>query len=675
MTSPEVPFFRSYNRTIAVSYTALLLALAVFFAFQLRLDLRAELRLIEGQVARHGQLLEFVLRNAADQVEALRMSAGWTTELSGAARRQCAPAAELARRGELRTSRSGFHRDAAADRDAGGNLVGRGSLAGRSADFYCDLEAAQALHPQLRALPFRLPNAARVRFISAQHFQLVSPWQPAETLPALSQVYGEAVWRLGQPAANPDRRSYWAPPFFAGEAAGLLVPVAAPVYDGERFMGVVAIDTSLDYLNRINGGFAYPQGTMAVVDGQGRALAHPGVFADPLAVREPGTPVQALPPPLRQHADPLVALAALPADEASHIDGWVVVRHPFRAAPWQLVYAVPLAELRWKLLLERGSAMAAMLLALALLMGLTYALTTRDFVRPAAKLVMHLVHESSFRPQPLPRVPAAWRPWFEAITQAFRESLQLSALRQELDIAARMQQSILPRQWPQDARFQLRGTTIPAREVGGDFYDHFPLGQGRHALVVADVSGKGIGAGLFAMVSKTLLRTLATQGGRPLGDVAAQVNEALCQDNDDAMFVTAFFGAYDPASGRLAYANAGHPPPLLVRAEGGFAWLAGTRGTAFGVVEGLAFAETTVELAPGDLLLIYSDGVTEAQDAQGRAFGSERLAALFEQPSACGPEEAIARVRQALRDFVGMGEPFDDVTCMVLLRQPDSQTG
>ena len=137
--------------------------------------------------------------------------------------------------------------------------------------------------------------------------------------------------------------------------------------------------------------------------------------------------------------------------------------------------------------------------------------------------------------------------------------------------------------------------------------------------------------------------------------------------------MTAFFGAYEPASGLLAYANAGHPPPLLVRAQGGVAWLAGTRGTALGVVDGLAYSEATVELAPGDLLLIYSDGVTEAQDVQGRAFGPERLAALFEQPSACAPEEAIARVRQALRDFVGMAEPFDDVTCMALLRKPGMQ--
>lgn len=666
MTSPEVPFFRTYNRTIAVAYAGLLLALAAFFGFQLRQDLTAELLFIEGQVARHGQLLEFVLRTSADQVQTLRMSAGWSTEPPAPSLRRCASAAELAQWGELRPTRGGFDRDGAADRDAGGNLVAQGSLQGRSPTFYCDLQAAQALHPQLRALPFHLPNAVRARFLSVQDFQLVAPWHPASALPTLAQVYEDAVWRLGQPEANPDRRSYWAPPFFGGDAAGLLVPVAAPVYDGDRFMGVVAIDTSLDYINRINGDFGYPLGTVTVVDGQGRALAHPGLFADPLSVREPGTPAQALPPPLLQRPD---GLDGVPAGRVVHAGGWVMIRHAFVAAPWHLVYAVPRTELWKKLLLERGAGMGAMLVALGLLMAITYAVTSRDFVRPAAKLVGHLVHESSFRPQPLPAVPAAWRPWFEAITRAFRESLQLTGLRQELDIAARMQQSILPRQWPQDARFCLWGMTVPAREVGGDFYDHFPLADGGHALVVADVSGKGIGAGLFAMVSKTLLRTMATQRQSPPGHVAAQVNDGLCQDNDSAMFVTTFLGHYHPATGRLVYANAGHPPPLLVRVSGDTAWLASTAGTAFGVVEGLTYAEAAADLAPGDLLLIYTDGVTEAQDAEGRTFGPERLAALFERQPVPGPAEAIDRVRQALRVFVGIAEPFDDVTCMALQRE------
>ncbi len=263
-------------------------------------------------------------------------------------------------------------------------------------------------------------------------------------------------------------------------------------------------------------------------------------------------------------------------------------------------------------------------------------------------------------------VPALWRPWFDAITRVFHESLQLGSLRRELDIAARMQQSILPRQWPQDPRFDLWGTMRPAKDVGGDYYDHFPLPQGRCGLVVADVSGKGISAGLFGMVSKTLLRAIATQRELPAAQVAREVNDALCADNESSMFVTTFYGQYDPARGRLVYANAGHPPPLVLRAQGALEWLPGPGGTAFGVIPGLAYAEGVVDLAPGDTLVVLTDGVTESIDADGHEFGKARLSALFEGRPAADAREAITRVLERIERFAHGVEPFDDITCLAL---------
>jgi sigma-B regulation protein RsbU (phosphoserine phosphatase) len=263
-------------------------------------------------------------------------------------------------------------------------------------------------------------------------------------------------------------------------------------------------------------------------------------------------------------------------------------------------------------------------------------------------------------------VPPVWRPWFDAITQAFDASVQLAGLRQELQIAAHMQQTLLPRPWPHDARFELRGTMVPAKDIGGDFFDHFLLPADRVGLVVADVSGKGIPAGLFGMLSKTLLRSHATQRPRSPTSVISQVNDALCEDNEASMFVTTFYGQYDPATGDLVYVNAGHPPPLLLRADGQLQWLPGSGGMALGVVSALVYREARVQLTPGDTLLVFTDGVTEAVDPLTREFGADRLASLLGRQTQIQPQHIIEQVLQAVRDFSAGVEPHDDITCLAL---------
>jgi len=657
----QLRFFRNYNRTIGVAYGALLLGLALFFGYQLRLQMDQEVAVIQGEVERHGQLLEFVLRSSTDQVETLRMAAGRARSNEETGARLCATPQRL-QQASLREERGGFHRDALVDRDEGGNLVGAGSLAGRRAEFYCDLEAVLALDGHLQALPFHLPNAARTRFIAAEGFQLVAPWRSAREIPFAPALFDDPVWKLGQSQANPERRKYWGPPFFAGEDTGLLAPIAAPVYDRERFMGVVAIDMSLDYLHRVNAGFGYPLGTVSIVDGQGRVLAHPALYADPLWVRAAADMAQVMPASVGS-ADRLVQL---PAGTPVLRDGVLLVRHAFTAAPWQMVYSVPQAALWSKLVFEHAPPMLAVLVVMALLMVITYAVSSREFVGPAARLVQHLVAESNFQPQPVPRVPPAWRPWFDAITRAFRQSMELGVLRKELDIAARMQQSILPRQWPHDPRFGLWGMTTAAREVGGDFYDHFAIGWERIGLVVADVSGKGIAAGLFAMVSKTLLRAVAVQRQASPAEVAHQVNNGLCEDNDSSMFVTAFLAQYEPATGRMAYVNAGHPPPLLVDANGVARWIPARGGCAFGVMDDVPYTQSEVQIAPGELLLMFSDGVNEAENAQGEPFGLDRVLALYQGRPAIDAREAVQRLVDAVQSFASGVEQFDDITCLAL---------
>ncbi|MES2944483.1 MAG: SpoIIE family protein phosphatase [Pseudomonadota bacterium] len=655
-------FFRDYNRVISVAYALILFGLLLFFSLQLRQRYNEELAVIETQVARHGEFLEFVLRSSTDQLESLRMIAGSDTRSA----RRCMQGGNARAFPDLREVAGGFNRDAIQDKDLGGNLVGLGRLVGRHGDFYCDIAAAMGLNGSLQGMTFSLPSVARARFISAHGFHLVSPWRPSADLPFNSASLSDPVWRLGTPDADPDRSRYWIPPYFAGEQAGLLAPVAAPVYDGQRFMGVIVLDFSLDYLNRINSDFAYPLGSVAVIDAGGRVLAHPQLYRDPLIVREPPTIQQLL--ATEVSAATKTTIDALAEGRVESVGDALLLRQRFVSAPWQLLYSVPRYTLWLKLLKEHGASMAAVFAGLALLMAVTYVLTSRLFVGPAAKLVDHLVAESVEQPRPVPAVPSTWRPWFEAITKAFRQSLQLSSLRREVDIAARLQQSILPRRWPSDPRFQLWGTMLPAKDVGGDFYDHFVVGDGLRGIVVADVSGKGISAGLFGMVSKTHLRAVATRTSVGPGAMVTLANKALCADgeNENCMFLTLLYAQYDPASGIAVCVNAGHPSPLLVHADGRIRWLPTSTCPMMGIMDDIDYEESVVQLVPGDTLLLFTDGVTEAMNAQREEFSEPRLASLFDGQPTTSPEETIQRVLDAVSAFAQAEEQFDDITCVAL---------
>ena len=655
--------FKNYNRIIGAAYALLIIALVVFFGYLLHRKMFEEIGSIRGDVARHGQFFEFVLRASADQLEIFRMSASASPGNPGIA---AGPALFSHPPGSwLRTNSAlgQFSLDDLPNRDSGGNLVGLGRLKNRSRKFYRDLDTALRLNIEWSSLMFNLPNASEARFVSVHQFHAVLPWQQSQDIPFHPGVYDSPVWTMGQPAQNPDREKYWAPVYFGGEARGLLAPVAAPVYDDQRFVGVLSIETSVDYLNRINADFNYPLGFTFLINQHQQVLAHPELYAKPLEVNATPSLASALPQELKGELDRLVLL---PSGRPEVINGYLVIRYALISAPWSLFYVAPQSALWLQLAYNMGTPMVGVLLGLALLMALTYMVTSREFVGPAAKLVQHIAAESNFEPTTIPAIPSGWRPWFETITRAFHESMQFVALRKELGIAASMQQSILPRHWPSDPRYTLWGTMRPAKDVGGDFYDHFELAGGQRGIVVADVSGKGISAGLFGMVSKTLLRSLATHGRLEPGEMVSRVNDGLCEDNEACMFVTTFYGQYDPATGKLLYTNAGHLPPLLVHDDGRIAWLPTTSSVALGVMEGLDYPQAMVELQPGALLLMYTDGVNEAMNAANEEFGMQRLAELFAGHPAKTPQDAVARVLQAVEAHAQGVEQSDDITCVAL---------
>ncbi len=245
---------------------------------------------------------------------------------------------------------------------------------------------------------------------------------------------------------------------------------------------------------------------------------------------------------------------------------------------------------------------------------------------------------------------------------------KLTVLQNELDIASSMQQSLLPNHFPEGATFQVYGRMEPARNVGGDFFDILNREQGRLGVVVADVSDKGVPAALFMMSSRTLIRAMSIGSATP-GEVLASVNELLLEDNDSTMFVTLFYAVYDPENGTFTYANGGHNPPLLVHSDGSSEELPLTGGIALGLVPDFEYEEHTLRLMPGDVLILYTDGVTEAMNEEQEEFGVSRLVEVFKASPPIDAEDTTGCVFSAVHDFAGDADQSDDITCMVLHRR------
>ena len=244
---------------------------------------------------------------------------------------------------------------------------------------------------------------------------------------------------------------------------------------------------------------------------------------------------------------------------------------------------------------------------------------------------------------------------------------KLVALQNELDVARKMQQSILPTVFPQLPNCELYGHMVAAREVGGDFFDVVKLADGRYGLAIADVSGKGVPAAMFMMSSRTLLKGAAIGTPHP-GNVLREVNDVLEQDNESLMFVTLFYGVYDPATGELTYANGGHNPPLIVHSDGTSMELPQTNGVALGVMGGMEYEQSKITLEPGDTAVFYTDGVSEAMNGENEEFGMDRFSQVFANAPPSGAIAANKAVFEAVQQFADGTPQSDDITCLVLRR-------
>jgi len=251
------------------------------------------------------------------------------------------------------------------------------------------------------------------------------------------------------------------------------------------------------------------------------------------------------------------------------------------------------------------------------------------------------------------------------LNEALRAKNEFILLQQELDLARKMQLSILPPDRPEQAGVAVHGMMLPAKEVGGDFYDVFELPDGRLALVVADVSGKGVPAAFFSLITRTLLKAIATAGAEP-GAAIDRLNDLLCAENEQMMFVTLFFGLLEPDSGRFVFVNAGHNPPVHLHATGAMEMLAVTGDMALAVMEEQGYQVREITLSPGDLLLLYTDGVTEACDRDNNEFGEERLLDSLRRNQATPTWMMPRALANAVQAFENGAPQADDMTILAL---------
>lgn len=250
------------------------------------------------------------------------------------------------------------------------------------------------------------------------------------------------------------------------------------------------------------------------------------------------------------------------------------------------------------------------------------------------------------------------------VRQALDERNELTRIRQELDVARRLQLSSLPTHFPafpDRTEFDLHASMLPAREVGGDFYDFTLVDRDHLAVMIGDASGKGVSAAMFIAVGRSLMRSAASRGSRP-SECLELANNTLCIDNETMMFATAFVAVIDLRTGEMVYANAGHNPPYIKRADGTVATLDQSKGIALGVVEEMAFVDRAERLAPGDTFLLFTDGVTEATHGTGELFSEPRLLASLDGAALLSPRGVIDRVVSDIEGFVAGAEQADDIT-------------
>lgn len=479
----------------------------------------------------------------------------------------------------------------------------------------------------------------------------------------------------------------WTEPYFDREAQATMVTFAAPVFAQGRVRAVVTGDISLEWIRRMLNDLPLGEGGIAILmSRRGRYISHPQrelemretVFslAESLATPEARQDLTALGQRMLQgspgqlsYQRPLDAQPAFlhyrPVPSSGWVLGVIIPERQIDSATAKVNRINGLA----------GLVGTALLLAAALAVGWSVArplkklaaaadrLARGDFEAPLPQLRSD--DEVARLSESFGRMRVDLKRYIEELTATTAAKEKIAS---ELAIAREIQLGIVPKlfpPFPDRPDLDLHAMLVPAREVGGDFYDFALLDDDHLYLAIGDVSGKGVPASLLMAVGKTLLKSIM-QTVRDPARALRQVNDELAEDNDSCMFITAFCGMLNLRSGDLLYANAGHNPPLLLGAEAQLRLLREPPGPALGALPGSAYRNYSTRMAADDLLLLYTDGVTEAMDRQQNLFGEERLGTLASSRRHRTARELIEAVAGAVRRHGADTEQSDDITLLAI---------
>lgn len=497
--------------------------------------------------------------------------------------------------------------------------------------------------------------------------------------------YGYLRWDwFQQPLAR--GAGSWSDPYFdEGGGNQYMVTYSAPIRHRGELVGVATVDITIDRLvEKLRALQIAGSGYAFLHTAKGRLIAHPAHSAGSQASAD-GAPdpvwayagAASAKGPLTEIADPFLGKIS-----------WLV-HGPVHAIGATLMIVLPRDEVLRPVdrLRDRMTLVAVVIVGMTLL--IIVALAT-NLTAPLSRLVRQAnrfaeghfeerlptgagPRETQVLSETINRLGAAIVQRIEQVRTATTEK---ERYRRELQIAAEIQQGILPHVAPafpdRAARIRLHGLTRPAREVGGDYYDYFRLSPDRIAMVIADVSGKGVAAALFMAITHTLIRSVAHEG-LPPAETLRRVNATLAAENPASMFVTLLYAEYDLTSGRVAFANAGHYAPLLRAADGAVRALDSRPRLPLGAMADSRYDTQETELHPGDCLLFYTDGVTEAGDPSGTQWGLDRLRlALGERWD--DPESFSRALLVRIDDFCAPAEQHDDITLLLLQRHTAAET-
>ncbi len=259
----------------------------------------------------------------------------------------------------------------------------------------------------------------------------------------------------------------------------------------------------------------------------------------------------------------------------------------------------------------------------------------------------------------------------EYVHQMQKEHSQLESLKSDLAIAREIQQAILPRVFPPFPEYSgildIAASMEPAKDVGGDFYDFFRIDDDRIGFLIADVSGKGIPAAIFMAVSRTLIRATGVNGGSP-ADCITRSNKLLAAESVDCMFVTVFYGILNVKTGEVSYCNAGHNPPYILKRDGQVEVLPTQQDPMMGAIDGIVYHEDSLQLNPGDALVMFTDGVTEAMNKENEEFGEKRLEDTIADVAMHNCQQINDAIKADVAAFTDGAEQSDDITVLALKR-------